>query len=45
MKREIKNKNVPVIMNNYIVRSYRDVIVVTKIATRSSSKAHSIVMY
>ncbi len=26
-------------MNNYIVRSYRDVIVVTKIATRRSSKA------
>ncbi len=26
-------------MNNYIVRSYRDVIVVTKIATRRYSKA------
>ncbi len=26
-------------MNNYMVRSYRDVIVVTKIATRRSSKA------
>ncbi len=32
-------------MNNYIVRSYRDVIVVTKIATRRTSKARSIVMY
>ncbi len=32
-------------MNNYIVRSYRDVIVVTIIATRRSSKAQSIVMY
>ncbi len=32
-------------MNNYIVRSYRDVIVVTKIAKRISSKAQSIVMY
>ncbi len=32
-------------MNNYIVRSYRDVIVVTKIATRRTSKAQSIVMY
>ncbi len=28
-------------LNNYIVRSYRDVIVVTKIATRKSSKALS----
>ncbi len=26
-------------MNNYIVRSYRDAIVVTKIATRRTSKA------
>ncbi len=32
-------------MNNNIVRSYRDVIVVTKIATRRSSKAQSIVIY
>ncbi len=35
------------LMNNYVVRSYGDVIVVTKIATRRTSKAHvqSIVMY
>ncbi len=33
------------VMNNYIVKSYRDVIVVTKIATRRISKAQSIVMY
>ncbi len=32
-------------MNNYIVRSYRDVIVITKFATRKASKAQSIVMY
>ncbi len=32
-------------MNNYRVMSYRDVIVVTKIATRRSSKAQSIAMY
>ncbi len=37
-------------MDNYIVRSYRDVIVitkfaVTKFATRRASKAMSIVMY
>ncbi len=32
-------------MNNYIVRSYRDVIVITKFATRRASKEHSIVMY
>ncbi len=32
-------------MNNYMVRSYRDVIVVTKIATRRTSNAQSIVMY
>ncbi len=32
-------------MNNYIVRSYRDVIVVTKIATRRTSKELSIVLY
>ncbi len=32
-------------MDNYIVRSYRDVIVVTKIATKRTSKAQSIVMY
>ncbi len=37
-------------MNSYIVRSYRDVIVVTKFAitkfaTRRASKAQSIVMY
>ncbi len=32
-------------MNNYTVRSRRDVIVVTKIATRRTSKAQSIVMY
>ncbi len=28
-------------MNNYIVRSYRDVIVITKFATRRTSKAQS----
>ncbi len=33
------------LMNNYILRSYRDVIVVTTIATRKFSKAQSIVMY
>ncbi len=38
------------LMNNYIVRSYRDVIVITKFAitkfaARRASKAHSIVMY
>ncbi len=37
-------------MNNYIVRSYRDVIVITKFAVtkyaiRRASKAQSIVMY
>ncbi len=32
-------------MNNYIVRSYGDVIVVTKIATRRTNKAQSIGMY
>ncbi len=37
-------------MNNYIVRSYRDVIgitkfAVTKFAIRRASKAQSIVMY
>ncbi len=32
-------------INNYIVRSYRDVIIMTKIATRRSSKAQSMVMY
>ncbi len=37
-------------MNNYIVRSYRDVIVITKFAitefaTRRANKAQSIVMY
>ncbi len=32
-------------MNNYIVISYRDVIVVTNFATRRASKAQSIVMY
>ncbi len=32
-------------MNNYIARSYRDVIVVTKIVTRRTSKAQTIVMY
>ncbi len=32
-------------MNNYIVRSYRDVIVITKFATRRASKAQSIVMH
>ncbi len=31
-------------MNSYIVRSYRDVIVVAKIATRRTSKAQSIVL-
>ncbi len=34
-----------VFMSNYIVRSYRDVIVVIKIATSRSSKAQIIVMY
>ncbi len=29
-------------MNNYIVRSYRDVIVITKLATRRDSKAESL---
>ncbi len=38
------------IMNNYIVRSYRDVIVITKFAItkyaiRRASKGQSIVMY
>ncbi len=39
------------IMNNYIVRSYRDVIIITKFAIttfairRRASKAQSIVMY
>ncbi len=32
-------------MNNYIVRSYRDVIVITKFVTRRASKTQSIVMY
>ncbi len=32
-------------MNNYIVRSYRDVIVITKFATRRASKAQNIIMY
>ncbi len=32
-------------MNNYILKSYRDVIVVIKIATRRTGKAQSIVMY
>ncbi len=32
-------------MNNYTVRSYRDVIVVTKIAARRTGKAQSIIMY
>ncbi len=37
-------------MNNYIVRSYRDLIVltkfaITKFAIRKASKAQSIVMY
>ncbi len=31
-------------MHNYMVRSYRDVIVVTKIATMRTSKAQSIVI-
>ncbi len=33
------------LVNTYIVRSYRDVIVVTNIVTRRSSKAYSIIMY
>ncbi len=33
------------LVNNYIVRSYGDVIVVTNIATRGTNKAQSIVMY
>ncbi len=32
-------------MNNCMVRSNRDVIVITKFATRGASKAHGIVMY
>ncbi len=32
-------------MNNDMVRSYRDVIVITKFATRRTSKAQSIVIY
>ncbi len=32
-------------MNNYIVGSYRVVIVITKFATRRANKAKSIVMY
>ncbi len=32
-------------MNNYIVRSYRDVIVKIKFAIRRASKAQNIVMY
>ncbi len=32
-------------MNNYIVRSYRDVIIATKMATWRTSKAQNIVMY
>ncbi len=32
-------------MNNYMGRSYRDVIVVTKIATSRTSKAQRIAMY
>ncbi len=32
-------------MNNYVVRSYKDVIVITKFATMRASKAQSIVMY
>ncbi len=35
----------PCKMNNYIVRSYRGVIVITKFATTRASKAQSIVMY
>ncbi len=40
----------PLQMNNYIVRSYRDVIVITtfaitKFATRRASKAQSILMH
>ncbi len=31
-------------MNNYIVRSYRDVIVVANIVTRRTSKAQSVAM-
>ncbi len=31
-----------ILMNNYLVRSYRDVIVVTKIATRRASKVQSV---
>ncbi len=32
-------------MNNYIVRSYRDIIVITNIITRRTGKALIIVMY
>ncbi len=32
-------------LNNYIVRSYRDVILVTNTAARRTNKAYSIVMY
>ncbi len=31
-------------MNNYIVRSYRDLIVVANTVTRRTNKAYSIVM-
>ncbi len=34
-----------VLVNIYIVRSYRDVIVVANIVIRRTSKAQSIVMY
>ncbi len=43
-KSEFQNP-LPYHMNNYIVRLYRDVIVVTKIPTRRTIKAQSIVMY
>ncbi len=33
------------LINNYIVRSYRDVIVITKFATRRAIKAQNTVMY
>ncbi len=48
---DVENNTVTVCrMNNYIVRSYRDLIVITKFAItkyaiRRASKAQSIVMY
>ncbi len=41
----VKNYVIVLLMNSYIVRSYRDVIVVDKIATRRTSKAYNIIMF